>query len=347
MPRTGSPIALRTSSSVTFTSTVLPVASSRPVTTAALPAGRRERRADRDLDLLGGLLADRDPVLVADVLLHGGVEVEAAERRRAPAHDAAHRDDRHLRPPAADVDDRWPDRLVHGQARRRSRPRAAPRRGSPAARPPNGSRPRSRGARPPSSSTGTATSTRGRGNRTVIVRRITTSIMRWVMSNSVIVPCRSGRTASTLPESPPSSCQASSPIASTSPVSARTATTVGLVEHDAVALAVDERVRGAEVDREVAPHSQLPITQWASPETRPSFFQMGTSCFRRSMPWRQASNASARCGADTATIDARLADRELARPMHDRDPADRPPLEDARRRSRAAAARRARATPRR
>ena len=56
-----------------------------------------------------------------------------------------------------------------------------------------------------------------------------------------------------------------------------------LVEHDPVALAVDERVRRTEIDREVAPH-QLPITQWASPETSDSFFQMGTSSFSRSIP---------------------------------------------------------------
>ena len=56
-----------------------------------------------------------------------------------------------------------------------------------------------------------------------------------------------------------------------------------LVEHDAVALAIHERVRGAQVDRQIAPH-QLPITQCASPETSASFFQMGTSSFRRSMP---------------------------------------------------------------
>ncbi len=47
------------------------------------------------------------------------------------------------------------------------------------------------------------------------------------MSNSVIVPLRKGRTATTLPESPPIICQASSPIATTSPVPACIATTHG------------------------------------------------------------------------------------------------------------------------
>ena len=115
MPRTGSPIALRTSSSESRTCTVFPLASSRPITTAALPVGCRERRSDRDLDLLRRLLADRHAVLVADVPLHGGVEVEAADRHGSTAHDAAHRDDGHLGTPAADVGHEMADRLVHGQ----------------------------------------------------------------------------------------------------------------------------------------------------------------------------------------------------------------------------------------
>ena len=43
------------------------------------------------------------------------------------------------------------------------------------------------------------------------------------------------------------------------------------------------------------------MTHRASPETSPSFFQMGTSSFRRSIPCRHASKASARCGAEHAT----------------------------------------------
>ena len=58
-------------------------------------------------------------------------------------------------------------------------------------------------------------------------RFTTTSSIRWVMSNSVMAPARSGRTATTLPESPPIRSQASSPIASTSPVPPCSATTVG------------------------------------------------------------------------------------------------------------------------
>jgi hypothetical protein len=69
--------------------------------------------------------------------------------------------------------------------------------------------------------------TRGFGNRAIPTRRRTTSIIRWVISNSVITPCRRGRTAITLPEGPPIICQASSPMASTLPVAAFIATTVG------------------------------------------------------------------------------------------------------------------------
>ena len=43
---------------------------------------------------------------------------------------------------------------------------------------------------------------------------------------------------------------------------------------------------------------------WDSPAVRASFFQMGTSPLVRSMPWRHASNASARWGAEQATTTA-------------------------------------------
>ena len=149
---------------------------------------------------------------------------------------------------------------------------------------------------------GTATSTRGRGNRVTPTWRITTWSMRWVMSNSVIVPPRRGRTATTLPLSPPISCHASSPMASTSPLPPWTATTQGWSNtmpspwrYTRVFALPMSRARS----RPTA--GQLPWTQCASPLTRPSFFQMGTSCLSRSMTWRQASNASPRCAALTAT----------------------------------------------
>jgi len=76
-------------------------------------------------------------------------------------------------------------------------------------------------------SDGTHTRMRGRISLLTPARRSTTSSIRCVVSNSVIVPARSGRTATTLPESPPTASHASSPIATTSPVAAFSATTAG------------------------------------------------------------------------------------------------------------------------
>lgn len=47
------------------------------------------------------------------------------------------------------------------------------------------------------------------------------------------------------------------------------------------------------------------LTQWASPSGPHSFFQMGTVSLMRSMAWRQAAKASARCGELAATTMAR------------------------------------------
>src|SRR5262249_19692143 len=46
-------------------------------------------------------------------------------------------------------------------------------------------------------------------------------------------------------------------------------------------------------------HRQDPTPTQIDPSLRISFFQIGTSCFRRSIAWRQASNAAARCGLAT------------------------------------------------
>ena len=69
--------------------------------------------------------------------------------------------------------------------------------------------------------------TRGLGKRPGATRRSTEPRYRRVISNSVTVPSRNGRTATTLPESPPIRSQAASPIATTEPVDAWSATTVG------------------------------------------------------------------------------------------------------------------------
>src|SRR3954452_10056527 len=69
-------------------------------------------------------------------------------------------------------------------------------------------------------------STRGFGYRPGAARRITTSSRRCVISNSVKVPSRSGRTPTTPPEPLPMMRQASSPTATTRSESASSATTV-------------------------------------------------------------------------------------------------------------------------
>ena len=115
------------------------------------------------------------------MVLDRRVQVEAAERDRLPAHDAAHRHDRHLGATAADVDDQVADRLVDRQVRPdRGRERLLDERHL---RPP-ANRTASSTARFSTSelAEGTQTRTRGRGKRETPTRRRTTSIMRWVMS---------------------------------------------------------------------------------------------------------------------------------------------------------------------
>ena len=85
-----------------------------------------------------------------------------------------------------------------------------------------------------------------------------------------------------------------------------------LVEDDALAARVDERVRGAEVDREVAGQGELlrpsprrtgvarRVPQ-SEPPSQCSRFQIGTVSLSVSMQNRAASKASARCGDDTTT----------------------------------------------
>ena len=167
------------------------------------------------------------PYARPEVLLDRGVEVEAAEPHRPAGHDPAHRDDRHLGRAAADVHDQVARAARGSAAPRRSPPRAAPRRARRPGRRRTARPPAPRGARPRSCSDGMHASTRGLGKRETPTRRSTTSIIRCVMSNSVITPWRSGRTATTLPERPPIICHASSPIASTLPLAAFIATTVG------------------------------------------------------------------------------------------------------------------------
>ena len=74
------------------------------------------------------------------------------------------------------------------------------------------------------------------------------------MSNSVIVPARSGRTATHVPRVAPDHLPGLLAHREDLPGAAVHRDDRGLVEDDALALPVDERVRGAEVDREIAAH---------------------------------------------------------------------------------------------
>ena len=89
-----------------------------------LLALERHRRAEPDLDPLGGGLADEEAVVLAHELDDGLVQLVAAGPDRGVAHDAAERDDRDVGGAAADVDDHAADRGLDRQAdadRRRHR----------------------------------------------------------------------------------------------------------------------------------------------------------------------------------------------------------------------------------
>src|SRR5215218_902347 len=76
----------------------------------------RVRRPDLELDLLGGLLADQELVLLLDVVDDRLVELVAADADRLRDDDPAEADDRDLGRPAADVDDHVARRLAHREA---------------------------------------------------------------------------------------------------------------------------------------------------------------------------------------------------------------------------------------
>ena len=139
--------ASRVSALVTFASRGRPVAGSRPRTSVCGVALVRRAAADLELDRLGGGLADRQPVVAADVAGQRLVEVVAAHAQRARHHDPAERDHGHLAGAAADVDDHVGERLARSAARRRSPPPSAPRSAAPSARRPPGTPPPARAAR--------------------------------------------------------------------------------------------------------------------------------------------------------------------------------------------------------
>src|SRR3954449_7304055 len=130
---TGSSIALRISSLLTTIVLGRPETRARPRISAcgsagagegegggaAVPGvrlvGRREGRADRHLDLLGGPLAEHQAVLLLHVLDDRAVELVTPDADALAGDDAAERDHGDLGRAAADVDDHVAGRLVHGQ----------------------------------------------------------------------------------------------------------------------------------------------------------------------------------------------------------------------------------------
>ena len=87
-------------------------------------AGVGHGRADGQLDVLAGALADGDAVLGPHVALDGGVDVEAAATDGPDGHQATERDDRRLGGPSTHVDHHVPHRLMnvesgaHGRSHR-------------------------------------------------------------------------------------------------------------------------------------------------------------------------------------------------------------------------------------
>ena len=112
---TGSSSAWRTSSLERITVFGSPVSMSRPRTSACTSSFSSVRRADLELDLLGGLLADQELVLALDVVDDRLVHLVAADAQRLRDDDPAERDHGDLGRAAADVDDHVPGRLGDGQ----------------------------------------------------------------------------------------------------------------------------------------------------------------------------------------------------------------------------------------
>ena len=88
---------------------------SRPRISASGSCGQREGRAEGHLDLLGGALPEHQGVLLLHPRDDRLVEVVAGGADRQAGDDAAERDDRDLGGAAADVDDHVAGRLVDGQ----------------------------------------------------------------------------------------------------------------------------------------------------------------------------------------------------------------------------------------
>ena len=209
------------------------------------------RRADSHLDLLGRALADGDAVLPAHVGLDGGVDVEAAHPDRFKGDDAAKRDDGRLGRPAPNVARPCCPR---GWWIGRPAPMAAAVGCSmrltllaPAARAASSTARRSTAVM----ADGTQMSTLGRPKREIPARFSRSSIIRCVMSKSVMAPLRNGPHRHYVARSTPDHLPRLAAHVEHGVGAAVQGDHGGLVEDDAASFCVDERVGGAQVDGEV------------------------------------------------------------------------------------------------
>ena len=109
-------MALRTSAAEMTTVLGSPLTRSRPRISVCSSSSLVVRGADRDLDVLGGALAEQEAVLLLDVLDDRVVQLVAGDPDGLGGDDAAERDDGDLGGAAADVHDHVAGGLVHREA---------------------------------------------------------------------------------------------------------------------------------------------------------------------------------------------------------------------------------------
>ena len=221
---------------------------------------------------VAGVLGNADPIAILissatsprprprsgpDVLLDRGVQVEPAERHGPAGDDAAHRHDRHLGGPPSDVHDQVADGLVDRQARTdRGRERLL-HQGHCSSRRRTGPPPRWLAARPPSCATRRAPGpgAAGTSRRPRFDHDLDHPLRDVVLGHH---PAAHGAdrddVARVAADHLPRGLAHREHLAR----GAVQRDHRRLLEHDAVAQAVHERVRRAEIDRQVAAHVSSP-----------------------------------------------------------------------------------------
>ena len=210
--------------------------------------------ADGELHLLGGALPDRHAVAVADVGLDGRVEVEAAAADGPLGHHPAERDHRRLGGAAAHVDHHRADRLVDGEAGadgggHRLLDEVGGRRAGVAGRLPHGP------ALDPGDGRGDADEDPGPadpGHPAAVQQHPQHALGDVEVGDR---PLAEGADGHDVAGGPPDHLPGLRPDGEHLAAAGVVGDDGRLVEHDALALGVDEGVGRAQVDREVAGHS--------------------------------------------------------------------------------------------